>query len=518
MAGNKLELPFQPTGHWQVLGQSCPVEPAPERQLYSALAPFDLVRGNIRQPWSVPGSSQSSPSYDAAILNLHRIVIATRRSLEWARKDANMPSFGNLRTYDHCFCRETLSKTLRKSDFFDMRALHDESVKLSVIDAAVESACSLFSGKNPLVRFPLKGNQVYSLDSLPNELAVRKLNENIARLVSIRPPARDVIVSNLRHLIGEGVPYRLYRLDIRKFYESFSTTAVEERIVRLPGLSPPSKGLLRALLSHYVSLGGTGLPRGLALSALLAEIMMQEFDLAVRSMSGVYFFSRYVDDIVIMTSSNENPKVFRRDIVRYLPAGLVLHERKRQICSLSDIVTPIKPSPIVAKISFDYLGYRFAVYEPAKVANKKRGQYSRDVVVDIADSKLRRIKTRVVRSFMDFVATGDFDLMRLRIKFLTSNFRIKDFRRERSKLSGIYYSYPEITDPASIGLRELDKFLANAVLSKNGRVFSKSSAALTANQRCLLLKHSFVRGHQKRLMVHLHPTTIAKIQECWANE
>jgi hypothetical protein len=175
-------------------------------------------------------------------------------------------------------------------------------------------------------------------------------------------------------------------------------------------------------------------------------------------------------------------------------------------------------APVTPKISFDYLGYAFSVYEPVKVPNKKKGQYFRDVVVDIAGSKVRRMKTRIVRSLMDFVATGDFDLLRLRIKFLTSNFSVKDFRRDRSKLAGIHYSYPELTDPANSGLRELDKFLTNALLSKNGRVFAKSTAALTPDLRRLLLKHSFVRGHQERSMVHFHPTTIRKIQECWKNE
>lgn len=429
-----------------------------------------------------------------------------------------MADFGNLRTYDHSYSSETLLKTLRKSDFFDMRGLHDESFKLSVIDTAVESAHNLFAGSNPLVRFPLHGKQVYKIDTLPNDLAIRKLYENVARLVSIRPPGRDIIVSNLLRLISEGVPYRLYRLDIRKFYESFSTAAVEERIFGLPGLSPPSKALIHALLFHYLSSGGTGIPRGLALSALISEVMMQDFDLAVRSMPGVYFSSRYVDDIVILTSGDENPKVFERNLIKHLPDGLILHERKRQICPMPDRVAPVQRPPATANIRFDYLGYAFSVYEPIKIPNKNKNKYFREVVIDITHSKLCRMKTRIIRSLLDFAATSDFDLLRLRIKFLTSNFSINDFRRDRSKLAGIYYSYPEITDPINSGLCELDKFLANAVLSKNGRVFSKSATVLTASKRRLLLKHSFVRGHQERSMVHFHTTTIQKIQDCWKNE
>ena len=429
-----------------------------------------------------------------------------------------MDDFENSQIYDHSFSRETLLSTLCKSDFYEMRALHDESIKLSIIDAGVESAHNLFAGASPLVRFPLNGNQIYKINNLSNELAVRKLYYNIEQLVSFKSSSRDTVVSNLHRLISEGVPYRLYRLDIKKFYESFTTLSIEERLYGLPGLSPPSKALLHALLDSHVSSGGLGLPRGLALSALISEIMMQDFDLAVRSMSGVYFFSRYVDDIVILTNCLEHPKVFLRNIIQHLPEGLTLHERKRQICHLYNKVSPTTVTPTIANITFDYLGYAFAVYEPIKEPGKKNGHYFRKVHIDIATSKLQRIKTRIVRSMLNFSASGDFDLLYSRVKFLTSNFSITDFRRDRSKLAGIYYSYPEITDPLNSGLQQLDNFLVNAVLSKSGRVFSKSGAELTASQRRLLLKHSFTRGYIEKTMVHFHPKRIRKIQECWLYE
>lgn len=426
---------------------------------------------------------------------------------------------GNLRTYDNSFSSETLLLMLRKSDFFDNRSLHDENFKNSIIDMAVKSAHSLFNGTFPLIKFPLHGKTIYSIDSLPNKLVLRKIYHNINYNVSINPTGRDLVVHNLHRLVGEGVPYRLYRLDIKKFYESFSTKAVIDCLIGLPGLSPPSKTLIHELLSRYISSGGTGIPRGLALSALIAEVMMQDFDFSIHSKAGVYFYSRYVDDIVILTNGNENPKLFENEIVGHLPEGLTLHERKTQTRTITDIVIPAKHgTPPLPKIQFDFLGYSVNVYEPEKKSGKKSHQHFRKVIIDISHSKVRKIKTRIIKSILAFSSTGNFDLLLNRIKFLTSNFSIQDFHRDSSKLAGIYYSYPEIADPENSKLQELDKFLKMAILSKNGRVFSKFSTLLKPKERRKLLKQSFLRGYKEKTMVYFHPTKIKEIQKCWKYE
>src|SRR6185437_14507468 len=55
-------------------------------------------------------------------------------------------------------------------------------------------------------------------------MTLRKIALNILRKSRIRQPDRQSIVANLKSLLTEGVPFRLYRLDIRSFYESLDTS------------------------------------------------------------------------------------------------------------------------------------------------------------------------------------------------------------------------------------------------------------------------------------------------------
>ncbi|EGH68896.1 hypothetical protein PSYAC_29236, partial [Pseudomonas syringae pv. actinidiae str. M302091] len=40
---------------------------------------------------------------------------------------------------------------------------------------------------------------------------------------------------------------------------------------------------------------------GLALSATITEIVMQDFDNSIKELDGVFYYGRYVDDIIVVT-------------------------------------------------------------------------------------------------------------------------------------------------------------------------------------------------------------------------
>lgn len=42
-----------------------------------------------------------------------------------------------------------------------------------------------------------------------------------------------------------------------------------------------------------------GLPRGLSISSVMSELYMKYFDLRIRRLEGVYYYARFVDDIVV---------------------------------------------------------------------------------------------------------------------------------------------------------------------------------------------------------------------------
>jgi len=420
--------------------------------------------------------------------------------------------------YDHSFNQVTLMRMLRKSDFRENKSLYVEADKLVILDTAISSAKTDFQGSSPLIHFERGGKRIYYANNLSHELVLRKVCSNIKRLVRIQQPNRESIVETLTHLASEGVPYRLFRLDIKSFYESFATDEVSKTIGGLSGISPLTHRLVEELLHHFMTSGGTGVPRGLALSALLADVMMMAFDREMKSLQGVYFYARYVDDIVIITNGSEKESAFLKKIKYLLPTGLLLHNNKRDVITVPKVVTPAKAGTVANDLfSCNYIGYKITVSEPFKDNDLRPKSHHRDVRVGIADSKIKKIKFRIIRSLTAFLKDDNFDLLTHRIKYLTSNFSVRDINRDKNKRAGIYYSYPKITEAPDNGLDELDDFLRRAILNGHGRPYSTISAALSSKQKRTLLSHSFRKGHTQRFFVYFHPQLINNIQRCWEN-
>lgn len=412
--------------------------------------------------------------------------------------------------YDQSFCKKTIGRVLQKRDFRGVPAASQSDYREELIDKAL--AAAFVPSPIPLVAFPLGGKVVYRIGDLNYELVLRKLCQNIKRSGGWASQSRSQIVSNLKLLLAEGVPYRIYRLDVSSYYESFDKQDVQRELHNLSDLAPQSKSLTEALLGVHATMGGTGVPRGLSISAILSDYLMRRFDDQIKSNHDTFYYSRYVDDIVIVTSARESSDRYIRWIAKILPKGLKLNPNKKDICEAPKSVKPIKNGLPENLISFDYLGYKFSVKEPVFLNNKRPGDHNRLVEVDIARRKVKKIKTRIVRSILDFGKNHDWALLRDRIAYLTQNFSVYNPKAGGKKLAGIYHSYPLLTEGAA-ALSEMDRFLRNAVLAKAGRVFSKKS--LSASQRHRLLAYSFVTGHKKRGFVHFSGQRISQIQACW---
>lgn len=419
---------------------------------------------------------------------------------------------------DQSFSRRALERELQKGDFRGIATGNQETFKNALLTEAKAAAFSTFNKPaNPLTFFSLKKKVVFQLPNLADELVVRKLCGNLKKLAKSTNRGRSEIVGNLILLLEEGVPYRVYRLDITSFYESFKAIEVAATIDSYSEVSPHSKNLLKSLLTSHASIGGSGVPRGLSLSAVLSDLMMQDFDQRTFSEHNVYFYARYVDDIIIITSSQEQITPFIEVIKKSLPSGLNLNPNKKTIITAEKRVTPVKPIPSPEPLLyFDYLGYRLSVHEPLFDNKKKPGAHYRIVTVDIASAKIKKLKTRIIRSFFDFEKNSNWNLLFDRIKYLTQNFSVYNSKTGGLKLAGIYHSYPQVSDNAS-SLKELDRFLRTAILSKSGKLFSKTALKLKGPQKRKLLAQSFVTGHATKSFVHFSALRISEIQKCWLN-
>ncbi|MCY1290235.1 group II intron reverse transcriptase/maturase [compost metagenome] len=418
--------------------------------------------------------------------------------------------------YDHSFNKDTIRRELRKSDFFKNRAIHNEAERLKLINSALEIAFQYPKSTQLTSKETLKNKPINRSISLESQLLIRRTNRNIKRSRPIKTIDRDTIVANIKTLLSEGVPYRIYRLDIKAFYESFPETMIRETINNLPEVSSTTKGLLHRLLDENHSTYGTGLPRGLAVSATLSELLMKNFDKTISSREGVFFYARFVDDIVIITDCKENKKEFKKSISISLPGGLKLNQEKVQIKEANQRVKPFAPSKSTSEIlSFEYLGYQFTVKEPLEIKGKKPGQHFRSVELDIAKSKIKKIKTRITLAIMDYCRKPDPALLKLRIKYLTCNFSIPDRDKNKRRLAGIYFNYKRINESTSSSLKELDEYLKKSITSSTGKIFLSFYTNSNKSLRSDLLRNSFTRGFNDKTFIYFSSEQLINIQKCW---
>lgn len=412
--------------------------------------------------------------------------------------------------YDQSFNLKSIERTIRKSDFYKLHFLKNEAEKAKVVSAAHTRSIEGFKDFSAFSSSKIRGKIVVSVKSFSDELLIRKINLNIVTKAKIRPLDRDSIVANVANLLAEGVQYRVYRLDIKSFYETISASHVTRAMDDVTSLSLATKKYVQQILHHYQSSGGSGVPRGLSISGALSELILRDFDRRVTGDSEVFFYSRYVDDIIIITSGNENRRRFTNWIRSSLPAGLSLNEKKQHIIERAKVVVE-KGAPVIPKeTAFEFLGYEFKIIESGNDGKKPR-----IVRLDVAPSKVKKIKTRLIKSLLSYLKDKDFDLLSDRILFLCSNFSVMDADRERKRLAGIYHNYHRVLPGGSDALRNIELFFQKVVSSGYGRVCDPFFTSTTASQRRELLKCSFIRGHSEPVYYHFSEKRISKIQRCW---
>lgn len=342
-------------------------------------------------------------------------------------------------------------------------------------------------------------------------LVLRVLAAYIARRFRINPPNRDRIVSGVVETMLDGTPYWVIRRDVSKFYETIDADALRARLVYDTSLPRVVRHFLLQYFDAHCVPGQLGLPRGVGLSGILAELAMEPFDRFVRALPGVYRYFRYSDDIVIFCYDHAIDVVEK--IATALPAGMQFHVKKR---SETDFSAKDK-SPK----HFDYLGHRF-------LTRSGVSREARTIEVTIAPEKIARLKTRIVLSLKRFVKDNNPDLLLDRLCLLTSNYQLQrhgvsHWGEKKRVKSGIYHNYRRCgtydknhfisTVPDDLG--KLDNFTHHLLKSKHSEFFIPLRAGLQHHHIQQLDSISFRLGFQSKRMIKLSTVRLSKAREAW---
>lgn len=361
---------------------------------------------------------------------------------------------------------------------------------------------SPFKSKN------VNGKKGYDFIEPSDELVCKKLNDNIRRLFKVMPSDRHAIIKQVVSLSKDSQPVTIARLDIKEFYESIERGRVIKFISEQWLLSQQNRIVLKAWDNELNKHGINGLPRGMALSSTISEIKIRSFDKAMKYERDVYYYARYVDDIIIFYSGSKQKleNVLQKNLEK-TATELSLNKDKCRIYELNKIESP-------AFHELDYLGYKITISAIPTDINKMR-----NVEVHISEKKINKIKFRIRRAFCSYARERNFNLLYSRLKFLSGNqYIIGDIDRTKLK-SGIYYNYPLITDFKQ--LKELDDYYQKLLRCTDAPVglalkMIKNHSVVNVTSRYeKICSISFHFGFHKKIMNSFTASDSKKIKRCW---
>lgn len=318
--------------------------------------------------------------------------------------------------------------------------------------------------------------------------SLKQLQRNISRLYKVRQGNRHQIVCQLRELLSDSFPKYIFRTDISSFYESIPRKDLLKRLQDDPLLTLASKKKIIRILTEYKLLTGqdVGLPRGIGVSAYLAELYMRDVDSAIQYYPGVSYYARYVDDIFIIFCPPPNVGTFglRRRVVKALrKSALTINRGRTKIIKFQNGNSD----------SIEYLGYKFNIG-------------SGKVELKMTDNKVKKYKKRIDLSFSAYIKESTKSeknarsLLMQRIKFLTGNTRLVN--NKKNVVSGIFFSNSLLTDLQD--LNDLDDYLITKITSlSNNRLKNR------------LKRYSFFLGFNERIYYKFSAQDLSQIVKVW---
>lgn len=215
---------------------------------------------------------------------------------------------------------------------------------------------------------------------------------------------------------------------------------------------------------------------------------MRDIDKAIKELSPVTYYARYVDDIIIIftPSPNDHGGDYINDVKEIV--------EKNHKLRLNDVKTrPLDLRNNKISVNLDYLGYTmsFGTSETkTKLTKKKVDKYKNRIDLAFAAyTNLSKINEKKARKFLI-----------KRIRFLTGNTRLMN--NKKNILVGIYYSNSQLTELDD--LSKLDKYLKD-----------KISQIALSQVRTRLQQYSFQNGFETKRFSPFNTLELSEIMKIW---
>lgn len=316
-----------------------------------------------------------------------------------------------------------LKKIIRKLDY----TKSDEALEINTnhVARAIENEDYDFSKVNKNV-FTKNGKKriIYSFDLLSVEnILCHYLKHEIDMIFNVKYSSRAKIINllfNTLPVIKDMNDFVIIRADFKDFFNSVSARHVYEKYIRNSILRRTDKEIFVKYIKEFDYCYA-----GLCLSNEMAEIVSRDFDRLIKAKLekyGIFFYERFVDDMLIMLNSfidkDEFLKIFNSTIEEVFgacPVQLNMEKDKFSFICHRDLQEKAKQSDSgTTSEKLTYLGYEFFIkYE--LYGNKKSISFE----YGINEKKRERYRNIIDAAFIDFKKNNNEELFRQRLKMFS---------------------------------------------------------------------------------------------------
>ena len=236
------------------------------------------------------------------------------------------------------------------------------------------------------------------------------LKKRLDKVFKIKYASRSKIISllfNTIPVLKNMNDFVIIRADFKSFFDSVLSRFVYEKYVLPSLLHRGDKDILEKYIDEFKYCYA-----GLCLSNGMTEIVCRDFDKRLKAKLtayGVFFYERYVDDMLIML----NNYISQDEIIDIINKTI---NETFGICPVKLSTSPGKFSYIsrrglAAAQKFNFLGYEFFINE---LSGKISFQYG------IAEKKRNRYSNIIERAFVQYAVNQNEELLRQRLKIFSS--------------------------------------------------------------------------------------------------
>lgn len=354
------------------------------------------------------------------------------------------------------------------------------------------------------------GRKIYQLkenDSLEPVL-LQQVGKAIRERNNISSFDRHSMALQMYAELKRDAPICIIKADIKHFYETINRQTLLTKIIQDNELDWTTTSIVADYINNWdKNVQGhkssvQGLPQGVSLSTYLAEYLLADFDKTIQTRKDVYFYHRYVDDMIFIVpchgiSYQKIESRWKRNLeISLAELGLTINwDKYKFMYSASNSQG--------ATVNYDFLGYKF------KKEYDLKGKPTTEI--KIGDAGVLRIKSRIRKSIQTYINKTRFARMRLtgknaktadrlvikkqakiledRIKYLASNRKVVS--GELAYPIGIFFNYQACTNVHD-QLMAFDDYLRQQVSLKLDKT---DPVAQRIN------KISFVKGFEEKNLI-----------------